>query len=161
MTKVRGKLERPYHIPAYHSPASMSAGINSDMFEQLIGKEALDLILNAVRCDSINRQKMLDISGDFGREVRGRHTKRMARQGTINDDAEMMNIFSDWWELGDTKIGPICVDLKSEEETFNMRRSVLTRLVTLLESSRISQKPLARDIRKVFNALNDTVGKFY
>ena len=58
----------------------MSAGVNSGVFEQMVGKEALDLILNAVRCDSINRQKMLDIAGDFGREVRGRHTKRMARQ---------------------------------------------------------------------------------
>ena len=136
MTKVRGKLEKPYLPPGYRSPASMSAGVNSGVFEQMVGKEALDLILNAVRCDSINRQKMLDIAGDFGREVRGRHTKRMARQGTTNDDAEMMNIFSDWWELGDTKIGPIWVDLENGEETFSMRRSVLTRLVNLLESSR-------------------------
>ena len=108
--------------------------MNFSKAEDKIGKKVMRSILDEVETDSINAQKMKDIAKSLHQSIGGAHSKRMNKTGTLSDDAEMRNIFSDWWEM----------------ELFNVamtRQEAITKLVEIFESSDVNLRPLAATLR--------------
>ena len=62
---------------------------------RILGEDVLECILDEVRSNKIDEQKMKDIAFGLDSWAGGSHEKRKKC-----DDAEMRQILEDWWECG-------------------------------------------------------------
>ena len=102
-------------------------------------KDVVDIILRNVRCYNITRQKMKDLAFVLGKNVGGRHLRRMDSGGE-SDCAEMRSILSDWWDVGD-----LCKNTVTKD-------SAVQRLTEAFKSETLQLKPLAGDLEKIRTA---------
>ena len=100
-------------------------GIYDEEVTKKVGKDELDLILEAVIACQIDNTKMQDIAQKLDVKVGGSHRRRGG-----SDEDEMRNIFSDWYQN---------VIYKHEWE----RVTILTEIIKILKDPSVSLNPLA------------------
>jgi hypothetical protein len=116
------------------------AGVYAQHVLDVIGELATKAIMKAVKCNTINQQKMLDFARALHPQIGGKHDKRMNEKNTSNDETEMKNIFSDMWEFDDDD---------DDEETAWMdknKNEILQQLIKIFK--KISVRPLAKELEK-------------
>ena len=100
-------------------------GIYDEEVTKMIGKDELDLILEAVIACHIDKTKMQDIAQKLGAGVGGSHRSRGG-----SDESEMRNIFNDWYK-----------NVMCKDEWDRVR--ILTEIVKILKDPSVSLNPLA------------------
>jgi hypothetical protein len=115
--------------------------------ETKLGKDAIEEIMQSVRNNVIDKQKMLDMARVLGGRIGGSHEKRM-EDGAENNEAEMRNIFSDMYGY--------------EKCDWNemTKKVILKQLIALYE--KLSLRPLANKLRKFLiyeNEVKELLGK--
>ena len=100
-------------------------GIYDEEVTKKIGKDELDLILEAVIACHIDKNKMQDIAQKLDVGVGGSHRMRGG-----SDEPELRNIFSDWFQ-----------NVMYKDEWDRVR--ILTEIVKILKDPSVSLNPLA------------------
>ena len=107
-------------------------GIYDKEVKERLGDESWSVILESVNRGAIDAQKMKDIAQQMSPKVGGNHKRRM--QAGMNDQSEMREVLSGWWE----------------EEMHDMdRNAVFDKLVTIFGSDTVSLSALAERLKKV------------
>ena len=127
----------------------MATKVDEKEAQQILGEEAWDAIINAATGGQINAEQMRDVVWDLPTDAKknrlgGNHGRRMLEKGTSADDTEMKNILADWSYYGDMP--------KNKPEALGC-------LIKAFDDN--GNKPLARELRKIQEALTEQVKWFH